>query len=143
MDLKYVLKIFIVAFLFLSLILFINSIGISFNDPEITRELTQVVTLEAFEDGIPTNASKAFCDVHQGYTLEKSCNKLTKYNCGLTPCCVWMGDNGMGDNRCKAGNESGPTFYSDKKGKSQPVDYFYYLNKCYGEKCPNSNTEVV
>lgn len=132
MDLKYILKIFIVAFLILSLIVFVNSIGLNLNDPETTKKLLQVVTIEGLESQIPTSGSKAFCDMHSGFDLENSCEKLTKYNCGLTSCCVWTSDD-----KCKAGNKSGPTFNSDSKGKTQALDYYYFQNQCYGEKCPN------
>jgi len=133
MDLKYILKIFIVAFLILSLIVFVNSIGLNLNDPETTKKLLQVVTIEGLKSQIPTSGSKAFCDMHSGFDLENSCEKLTKYNCGLTSCCVWTSDN-----KCKAGNKSGPTFNSDSKGKTQPLDYYYFQNQCYGEKCINN-----
>ncbi len=126
MDFKYVLKIFIIFFLILSLILFINSIGFKFNEPKQSKKLLDVITLEAMD------TIKAFCDTHSGYDLEKSCQKLTKYNCGLTSCCVWAGDK-----KCKAGNVSGPLFNSDSNGKTIPIDYYYFQNKCYGEKCPN------
>jgi hypothetical protein len=132
MDLKYILKIFIVVFLILSLIAFINSIGLNLDEPEIPKKLLHVVTIEGLDNQMPTSGSKAFCETHSGFDLEQSCNKLTKYNCGLTSCCVWTSDN-----KCKAGNESGPMFNSDSKGKTKPLDYYYFQNKCYGEKCPN------
>jgi len=128
MDIKYILKIFIVVFLILSLIAFINSIGLNLNEPDIPKKLLQVVTIEGLTPA--SSSSTAFCDVNQGYTLEQSCNKLTKYNCGLTSCCVWTSDN-----KCKAGNASGPLFNSDSKGKSLPLDYYYFQNKCYGKSC--------
>jgi len=130
MDIKYILKIFIVVFLILSLIAFINSIGLNLNEPDVPKKLLQVVTIEGLTPAL--SSSTAFCDVNKGYTLEQSCNKLTKYNCGLTSCCVWTSDN-----KCKAGNKSGPLFNSDSKGKTLPLDYYYFQNKCYGEKCQN------
>jgi hypothetical protein len=133
MDLKYILKIFIVVFLILSLIAFINSIGLTLEQPEIPKKLLKVVTIEGLDNQIPTSGSKAFCDTHSGFDLEQSCEKLTKYNCGLTSCCVWTSDN-----KCKAGNQSGPMFNSDNKGKTKPLDYYYFQNKCYGDKCPNN-----
>jgi hypothetical protein len=133
MNLKYILKIFIVVFFILSLIAFINSIGLTLEQPEIQKKLLKVVTVEGLDSQIPTSGSKAFCDTHTGFSLEQSCQKLTKYNCGLTSCCVWTSDN-----KCKAGNQSGPMFNSDSKGKTKPLDYYYFQNKCYGEKCPNN-----
>lgn len=134
MDIKYILKIFIIFFIILSLIAFINLIGITLTDSQKPqKKLLDVVTIEALKTQIPTSGSKAFCDIHSGFDLEQSCQKLTKYNCGLTSCCVWTSDN-----KCKAGNKSGPLFNSDDKGKTLPLDYYYYQNKCYGEKCPNN-----
>jgi len=134
MDIKYILKIFIVVFLILSLIAFINSIGLNLNEHDVPKKLLQVVTIEGLDTQLPASSSStAFCDVNKGYTLEQSCNKLTKYNCGLTSCCIWTSDN-----KCKAGNKSGPLFNSDSKGKALPLDYYYFQNKCYGEKCINS-----
>jgi len=97
MDIKYILKIFIVVFLILSLIAFINSIGLNFNEPDVPKKLLQVVTIEGLTPA--SSSSIAFCDVNKGYKLEQSCNKLTKYNCGLTSCCVYTNDN-----KCKASN---------------------------------------
>ncbi len=126
MDLKYILKIFIVNFLILSIILFINSIGFTFNEPERQKKL--------IHEGLSTNpfkkSNQSFCDVNKGFDLEKSCNKLTKDNCNLTSCCVFTGDN-----KCKAGNIKGPTFNSDEKGKTNSLSHYYFQNKCYGDGC--------
>jgi hypothetical protein len=128
MDIKYILKIFIAVFLILSLIAFINSIDLNLNEPDVPKKLLQVVTMEGLTPA--TSSSSAFCETNQGNALEQSCNKLTKYNCGLTSCCVWTSDN-----KCKAGNKSGPLFNSDSNGKTLPIDYYYFQNKCHGEKC--------
>lgn len=134
MDLKYLLKIFIIGFLILSLIIFINSIGLNFNQPEQSKELIKVVTVEGLETNpLITNSSNAFCETNKGFRQETSCNALTKHNCGLTSCCIWTSDK-----KCKAGNQNGPLFGSDSKGKTIPLDYYYFENKCYGEKCPNN-----
>lgn len=89
-----VLQIFIILFFIFSLILFIIS---SFNVP-FKKEL-MVEGLDTFL------GSKAFCEVNAGYSLEKGCNKLTKYNCGLTNCCDWVND------KCKAVNKDGLMFF--------------------------------
>lgn len=134
MDLKYLLKIFIIFFLILSLIIFINSIGLNFNQPQQSKELIKVVTVEGLETNpLTTDSSKAFCETNNGFNLETSCNALTRYNCGLTSCCIWTSDN-----KCKAGNQDGPLFGSDSNGKTRSLDYFYFQNKCYGEKCPKN-----
>lgn len=131
MDFKYLLKIFIVVFLILSVIIFINSIGLNLNDLDIPKKLLQVVTVEGLDTILASN--QAFCEVNKGFKLEQSCNDLTKQNCGLTSCCVWTSDN-----KCKAGNKSGPIFNSNSNGKTNSLDYYYFQNKCYGEKCPNN-----
>jgi len=131
MDLKYLLKIFIVTFLILSVIIFINSIGLNLSQPDIPKKLNQVVTIEALET-LLMDGSQAFCESHKGFELETACNNLTKSNCNSTSCCIWTNDN-----KCKAGNSSGALFNSDSNGKTIPMEYYYYQNKCYGEKCPN------
>ena len=131
MDFKYLLKIFIIFFLILSTIIFINSIKVNLSDTEQQKELTKVITIEGMNP-LTTDSSKAFCDTNKGFNLETECNKLTKYNCGLTSCCIWTSDN-----KCKAGNQDGPLFGSDAKGKTIPLDYYYFQNNCYGGRCPN------
>jgi hypothetical protein len=134
MDIKYILKIFIVVFLILSLIAFINSIGLNLNEPDVPKKLLQIITMEGLENQLPASSSSdAFCETNKGYALEQACNKLTKNNCGITSCCVWTSDN-----KCKAGNHSGPLFNSDSKGKTLPLDYYYFQNQCYGDKCSNN-----
>jgi hypothetical protein len=136
MDQKNVLKIFIVVFLILSFIVFINSIA--------SNNLLQVVTMEGLtsssantmsDTNIQMNKSDAFCENHRGSsgTLDESCGKLTQGNCNSTSCCVWTSDN-----KCKAGNANGPTFNTDSNGKTKDLDYYFFQNKCYGEKCPQS-----
>lgn len=133
MDSKYLLKIFIIFFLIFSVIVFIDSVGLTLTQNEQPKELIKVITMEGLQNNpLTTDSSKAFCETNKGFNLETSCNALTKYNCGLTSCCIWTSDN-----KCKAGNQNGPLFGSDSKGKTIPLDYYYFLNKCYGEKCPN------
>lgn len=83
------------------------------------------------KEGLAGSGSQAFCSQYSGFNLETACNRLTKHNCGNTSCCIWTSDD-----KCKAGNASGPTFNSNAKGKTLPLPYFYFENKCYGEKCP-------
>lgn len=135
MDFKYLLKIFIIVFLILSIIVFINSIGLTFtslqNKNEQPKELIKVITIEGLETNpLITNSNKAFCDTNKGFNQETGCNKLTKYNCNLTSCCIWTSDN-----KCKAGNQNGALFGTDSKGKTLPLDYYYFQNKCYGKGC--------
>lgn len=127
MDLKYILKLFIYVFLIFSLIVFVNSIGLNLNPDDQTKQLTTVIEMEAFQD---FNPAKAFCETNKGADLEKSCNGLTKNNCGKTSCCIWTNEN-----KCVAGGASGALFNSDANGKTKQLDYYFYEGKCYGDKC--------
>ena len=136
MDYKYILKIFIFVFIFISLILFTNIIGFKLNY-NVPKKLLQVITMENFNNNetniiLPSAKGDAFCETHRGYsgTLDNSCNNLTKKNCNSTSCCVWTNDN-----KCVAGGIQGPTFNSDINGKTKKLDYYFFQNKCYGEKC--------
>lgn len=137
-DLKFILNVFIVVVLFFALIVFINSIGLNLNPIQPPKKLLQVVTIEGLTNAnsntsIITNKSDSFCHHHTGSSniLEESCGKLTKRNCNSTSCCVWTSND-----KCVAGKASGPTFNTDKNGKTKNLDYYYYQNKCYGTKCP-------
>jgi len=127
MEIKFILKIFIIVFLIFSLIVFINSIGLNLNTKEAPKRLLQTVTLEGF------GKADAFCEAHRGSSgaLDESCSKLTRNNCNSTSCCVWTSDK-----KCVAGGVNGPTFNSDSKGKTKKLDYYYFQDKCYGGKCP-------
>ena len=137
MNFKYILKIVIVVSLILSLIAFINSIGLNLNEPTQPKKLLQVVTMEGLTNSPDTsiiiNKSDAFCENKRGSggSLEESCGKLTKNNCNSTSCCVWTSDN-----KCASGSANGPTFNTHSNGKTKDLDYYYFQNKCYGPKCP-------
>lgn len=75
----------------------------------------------------------AFCKTEEKsqFNLNTKCQQLTNKNCNLTSCCILL--NGE---KCVAGNINGPTFNTDKNGKSKPFNYYYYQNKCIGAKCP-------
>ena len=62
-------------------------------------------------------------------TLNTQCGMLTEFNCKRVGCCVYTSDN-----KCVAGNQSGPT--AEYAGN---IDYYYYKNKCYGSNCPKSS----
>jgi hypothetical protein len=136
MDLKYILKVFIIVFLILSLIAFINTLGLNLNEEPTQKKLLQVVTIEALElpnTSIPMSKSQAFCDVHKGSSgsLDESCGRLTRGNCNDTSCCVWTSNQ-----KCAAGGIDGPTFNTDTNGKTKQLDYYYFQGKCYGSGCP-------
>ena len=65
--------------------------------------------------------------------IETICNGLDKNVCSSTQCCVLVGGE-----KCVAGNEHGPTNYSNY---SDPMvlhrDLYYYQGKCYGN-CQNA-----
>ena len=138
MDLKYILKVFIISILILSLISFINSIGLNLNaELKPKKLLSPIVTIEGLKNSLDTsiimNKNDAFCKIHNGSSgsLDESCKKLTENNCNSTSCCVFTSDN-----KCSAGNSNGPTFNTDSNGKTKTLDYYYFQNKCYGNKCP-------
>lgn len=132
MDIKDVLKIFIIVFLIFALIVFINSIGLNLKIEEKPRELIKVITIEGLNNKSDTsiimNSSDAFCQSYRGSSgkLDSACGKMTRNNCLDTSCCVWTSDD-----KCRAGNASGPTFNSDKNGKSRELDYYYFQGKKY------------
>lgn len=82
-----------------------------------------------------------FCAYHQQNPtkIESICNGLDNNVCSSTQCCVLLGGE-----KCVAGNERGPTNYSNY---TDPIilhrDLYYYQGKCYGN-CPNTlNTNLV
>jgi hypothetical protein len=137
MDLKYILKIFIIVFIILSLILFVKSVGFDQPVSDEPKKLLHVVTIEGLaqksDSSIVINANDAFCESHRGSSgsLDGSCGKLTKNNCNTTSCCVWTSDD-----KCVAGGAGGPTFNTGADGKTNSLDYYYFHNKCHGTKCP-------
>lgn len=147
MGLKYIIKVILMVFLILSLLIFVNTLGLNLEQDIRSKKLLQVVTMEALtnatapqqenisipDTSIIMNKSDAFCENHRGSsgTLEESCGRLTQNNCNTTSCCVWTSDQ-----KCAAGTANGPTFNTDSNGKTNPLDYYYFQNKCYGEKCP-------
>jgi hypothetical protein len=136
-TLKFILNVFITVVIIFALISFIGKIGINLDTPEEPKKLLQVVTIEGLKNkpdtSIIMNKSAAFCEKYRGSSdsLNKVCATLTDKNCNSTSCCVLV--NGK---KCAAGNASGPTFNTDKNGKTKNIDYYYYQSKCYGKKCP-------
>ena len=119
-------------FLILSIIIFINSIGLNLNVEEQPKKLLQVVTLEGLSNNSDTDASiildknKSFCESYRGSSgaLDESCRKLSRGNCDSVSCCVWTSDK-----KCVAGSERGPTFNTDSNGKTKPLEYFFFEGK--------------
>jgi hypothetical protein len=135
MEIKYILKIFVwIIILFGFLLLFNPNMKII----HMTKTKNNYYLLEGMTsqstdpNNVIINQSDAFCENHRGKSgvLEEECNKLTKNNCTATSCCVWASPG-----KCMAGGEGGPTFNTNKSGKTNNLDYYYYQNKCYGKKC--------
>jgi len=123
MNNKYILKVLLIILFILIAIILLILIESNINEQ-----------MEGFDNNpLNISSSQSFCNINKGAQQERSCNALTKYNCGLTSCCIWTSDN-----KCKAGNQSGPLFNSDSKGKTIPLDYYYFENQCYGPKCRSS-----
>ena len=121
MNNKYILKILFIIFFILIAIILLTLIGSNINEQ-----------MEGFDNNpLNISSSQSFCNINKGAQQERSCNALTKYNCGLTSCCIWTSEN-----KCVAGTADGAVFNSDSKGKTMNLDYYYYKNKCYGNKCP-------
>ena len=80
---------------------------------------------------VSTNKLDAFCNTNIGNSnnLTNSCSQLTTDNCKSTSCCVWTSNN-----QCVAGDANGTTF-NTKNGKTNKLDYYFFENECYGEKC--------
>jgi secreted trypsin-like serine protease len=133
MKLTYILKIFIIVFIILSLISFVNTAGVDVTTPAKPKKLLQAVTIEGLVSSIAINANDAFCESQRGSSgsLDGSCGKLTKNNCTSTSCCVWTSDD-----KCVAGDAGGPTFNTGADGKTNSIDYYFFHNKCHGNKCP-------
>ena len=139
MDLKYILKVFIIVFLILSLIAFVNTLGLNLNEEPRQKKLLQVVTVEALDNlstSIPMSKSQAFCEAHKGSggSLDESCSRLTRENCNDTSCCVWTSNQ-----KCAAGSVDGPTFNTNTNGSPKQLGYYYFQGKCYGNKCPKAS----
>jgi hypothetical protein len=102
----YVLRITIIILIILSIL---ASLGISFADkPVIVRK---IVTIEAFDKTKMNDYANGLCDKYASnpQQIEQTCNKLTKDNCKVPSCCGWLNDN-----KCVAGNKSGPTYLLKK-----------------------------
>ena len=126
MELKFILKLFIIAFLIFSFMVFIHSTGLNLTDNGKPKKLLKVY--ETFDTRpLSMDKSDAFCETHLGSSgaLDTACNSLVKNNCNETSCCNWTSNQ-----KCVAGGQDGPTFSTNK------IDYYYFQGKCYGNGCP-------
>lgn len=136
MEFKYIIKIVIIIFIFISFVSLLSSITYKLSKVMTqNNQLLEVVTIEGLttlDSHVIVNKSDAFCETHRGSSgaLDESCGKLTNNNCNSTSCCVWTSDE-----KCRAGGAPGPTFNTDSNGKTKSLDYYYFQNKCYGPGC--------
>jgi len=139
---KYIGKIFIAIVILFSMILFFSVYDNNNNVENTPSELKEVVTIETMTTPdknkmeLEMDSATAFCRSHHHLSsankLEKSCSGLTNENCKSVSCCVLL--NGE---KCVAGGARGPTFRTETNGSKRSADYYYYQNKCYGNKCPS------
>lgn len=126
MELKYILKICIAAFFIISLIMFINVVGLNFNAEPVPIEGMVASNRKSYEEK-KTEAIKDYkAKCKKGKSKEK-CDK-TKYKDDFfehTKYCIWTNAN-----KCVPGNVNGRAY--DKGSK---LDYYYFKSKCYGN-CP-------
>lgn len=123
--------IIIIVLTVLILLVLINIKGIDLNAPKPKSKLVQQVTVETFSQtnddisNILANSLDNFCESYLGNSeeLDKACNQLTASNCAKVKCCVFTND------KCLAGDSSGPTYKTDKDGKLFTIDSYYYLGK--------------
>ncbi len=84
--------------------------------------------------GLNMDPLNSICECNQNKSdlnaLQAQCSQLTEYNCKKMACCVYTSQN-----RCVAGDRTGPT--AEFGGN---LDYYYYQNKCYGNKCPSKKS---
>jgi hypothetical protein len=141
-TIKYIGKIFIAIVILFSMILYFTVYDNNNNIENTPSQLKEVVTIETMTTHnkskmeLEMDGGSAFCKSHHhlpsANKLENSCSGLTKENCKSVSCCVLL--NGE---KCVAGGASGPTFRMETNGTKRSVDYYYYQNKCYGNKCPS------
>jgi len=100
-------------------------------------ELDKHIKENAFQNK-DMEASEHFCKINDSDSsiLEGKCNSLGENVCKKTGCCVFM-QNDKGNKKCVAGSSSGPTFLSDDNNALINIDFYYYMNKCYGKNCNN------
>jgi hypothetical protein len=116
----------IVVLVIITTLVYAQDVGWHFN-PTTNKHLEQVFIAEnmsnRMEDGICVKTKN---DLH---AREQNCNKLTKGNCDVSDCCIFL--NGK---KCVAGNAHGPVYRSDDDGNKLDIDKYYFKKKCYG-KC--------
>lgn len=128
--------IFIIVIVVIFLLVWLKIKGINLNEKKPESKLVQQVTVETFETtdediSIMLKPADNFCGSYLGNSneLETACNNLSESNCRDVKCCVYL--NTKENNKCVAGDISGPTYKTDKDGKLITMDSYYYLGKMY------------
>jgi hypothetical protein len=99
-------------------------------DPGSWNIYNQVKVSDDMEE-IKLDPYDSFCSVGKSSNkLTDKCNNLTEYNCNQVGCCVFTSNK-----KCVPGDAAGAT-PTAAGGTPVAIDYYYYLNKCYGTKCP-------
>jgi len=135
-TLRYILKLAGAVLIILALMTFLRVSGLNENKEDLfPQQKTQVAKMEGMDNlstSINNSPATDFCLSLKGQSdqLNEKCQFLTKKNCAKISCCGWLNDE-----KCVAGNESGPTFQTEPGGTKIPIDSYYYENKCYGPKC--------
>lgn len=128
MELKYILKICIAAFFIISLIMFINAVGLNFNAEPVPIEGMFSSNNKSYAQK-KEEAERLYnktCSSKKNTTSEL-CNKVKFNNIFFenTKYCIWTNAN-----KCIPGNVDGRAYNKDSK-----LDYYYFKSKCYGN-CP-------
>jgi len=128
----------IIIMIFLGLLLFFNLEHINVLEPPKTVMATAVLEglinyKDESEAVLGVNLNDHFCNANANNLVElnTNCQGLPSATCKTNQCSVLV--NGT---TCMAGNQGGPSLNVDGEGNPIKVDYYYYMNKCYGNGCP-------
>ena len=135
-------SILLVVVIMLGLMIFFSLHDIDMKPSVKTSGTNKIVGIEAFDNKAKGKEDKLeapadhFCEDMKGksHELETHCNSFTEQSCKYSSCCVYASIDGS--EKCMAGGEDGPTFGRNDDGTKKNIDYYYYKNKCYGDKCP-------
>lgn len=138
MSISDILGIIIVISIFLGLILFFYINHINLQEPPKKVVATAIIESlinykDEYESTVNPNLYDTFCKANSSNSIElnNKCSSLPAATCKMTSCCALV--NGT---QCAAGGAGGPTFKTDLNGNPINIDYYYYMNKCYGDNCP-------
>jgi hypothetical protein len=134
-----------VVFVFLGMIVFFHSKHINLQEPPKKVVATTVIESllnyqDEYDSIVNANLNDTFCSANSTNLVElnEQCSKLPSETCKTTSCCALVN----GDT-CLGGGASGPTFKTTQQGKPINVDYYYYMNMCYGSTCPTNDPDSL